>query len=78
MKKRHFTSNPFEVMQMKNKAVKRPFSMFFLFLLLAVFPVISHPAIAHAQEVLRARLSNGLRVVIIRDPLVPVVTTAIN
>ncbi len=63
---------------MKNKAVKRPFSMFFLFLLLAVFPVISHPAIAHAQEVLRARLSNGLRVVIIRDPLVPVVTTAIN
>ena len=32
----------------------------------------------YAQEVLRARLSNGLRVVIVRDPLVPVATTAVN
>ncbi len=58
--------------------MKRPFSKFFLFLFLAVFPVVSFSGAAHAQEVLRAKLSNGLRVVIIRDPLVPVVTTAIN
>ena len=30
------------------------------------------------REVLRARLSNGLRVIIVRDPLVPVATTAVN
>ena len=55
-------------------------SLFFLFLLLtlAVFPAAAFPGAAHAQEVLRARLSNGLRVVIVNDPLVPVVTTAVN
>jgi zinc protease len=32
----------------------------------------------HVEKVLRATLDNGLRVVIVRDPLAPVVTTEIN
>ena len=33
---------------------------------------------ARAQEVARARLKNGLRVIIVRNPLVPVATTVVN
>ncbi|MDA8387109.1 MAG: pitrilysin family protein [Nitrospiraceae bacterium] len=33
---------------------------------------------SQAREVFRSKLSNGLRVIIVRDPLVPVATTAVN
>jgi zinc protease len=36
------------------------------------------PASAAPQDVLRATLGNGLRVVIVRDPLAPVVTEMVN
>ena len=57
--------------------MKRPASKL-LFSLLAVFALILPAGNAHAGEVLRARLSNGLRVVIVRDPLAPVATTVVN
>ncbi|HAM50874.1 MAG TPA: peptidase M16 [Nitrospiraceae bacterium] len=43
-----------------------------------MFVAIALAGPAHAQEVRRAMLSNGLRVVIVRNPLVPVATTAVN
>ncbi len=59
--------------------IKKFSSRFFLFFLLSISVAVSWLAgPAQAQEVLRARLSNGLRVIIVRDPLVPVVTTAVN
>jgi zinc protease len=44
-------------------------------LLVSLIPPVSA---APAQEVLRATLGNGLRVVIVRDPLAPVVTENVN
>src|SRR5579864_7374918 len=43
--------------------------------LLSLVPAVSA---APAQVVLRATLGNGLRVVIVRDPLAPVVTETVN
>jgi zinc protease len=57
--------------------MKNPFSKLFVFVLI-IFAVIAQAGHAHAQEVLRSTLSNGLRVVIVRDPLVPVAATAVN
>lgn len=57
--------------------MKRPVSKF-LFFVLSIFAVIATAYPAQAQEVARATLSNGLRVVIVRDPLVPVATTVVN
>ncbi len=59
------------------KKGKNPVSGFLLFVLMAaaaLWPVSS----ARAQEVVRARLANGLRVVIVRDPLVPAAATVVN
>ncbi len=50
----------------------------FLFCALITFTAIALPGHAQAQEVLRATLPNGLRVVIVRDPLVPAATTMVN
>ncbi len=49
------------------------------FLVLAAHPapILAAPA-AGAQTVLRARLSNGLRVIIVRNTLAPVVATSVN
>jgi zinc protease len=57
--------------------MKRPVSKFLIFVLI-IFAVIVLVDPAQAQEVLRARLSNGLRVVIVRNPLVQVATTVVN
>ena len=57
--------------------MKNPLSKFLIFVLI-MFPMIAQAGHAQAQEVLRANLSNGLRVVIVRDPLVPVATTTVN
>ena len=48
--------------------------------LCAAFLATLVPAVsaAPAQAVLRATLGNGLRVVIVRDPLAPVVTENVN
>lgn len=46
--------------------------------LLAVLVVLAGVAQADPPEVLRARLANGLRVIVVRDPLAPVVTTVMN
>jgi len=50
-------------------------SLIALALLASLAPGLSA---APAQEVLRATLANGLRVVIVRDPLAPVVTETVN
>ncbi len=63
---------------MKRQKRKSPFLKFLFSVLSFVIAVIALAGPARAQEVLRARLSNGLRVIIIHDPLVPVVTTGIN
>jgi zinc protease len=51
-------------------------------MLLPVLPFASRVGVASAQEksatVLRATLPNGLRVIIVRDPLAPVVTAVVN
>jgi zinc protease len=57
--------------------MKRPV-LKFLFFVLTIVVVIMLVGPAEAQEVLRARLSNGLRVVIVRNPLVQVATTVVN
>ena len=38
----------------------------------------ANPEAEHASNVTRATLANGLRVIVVRDPLAPVVTTVIN
>ncbi|MGC2424800.1 MAG: pitrilysin family protein [Nitrospirota bacterium] len=57
--------------------MKNPLSKFLTFVLV-IFAVIALAEHAEAQEVLRSTLSNGLRVVVVRDPLVPVATTTVN
>jgi zinc protease len=57
--------------------MKKHVSKFLLFVVtILTVTVLVGPA--NAQEVLRAKLSNGLRVVIVRNPLVRVATTAMN
>ncbi len=56
---------------------KKPVFGFLFFVLMvsaALWPIRS----ARAEEVVRAKLTNGLRVVIVRNPLVPVATTVVN
>ena len=36
------------------------------------------PALSRGQNVLRATLANGMRVIVVRNPLAPVVTTIVN
>src|SRR6266702_1230646 len=36
------------------------------------------PVFSRAEDVLRATLTNGLQVIIVRNPLAPVVTTMVN
>ncbi|MEJ2191309.1 MAG: pitrilysin family protein [Nitrospirota bacterium] len=55
--------------------MKRAVSLFFV---LAIFAAMAFPRPAQAREVVRAKLSNGLRVVIVRDALAPVATTVVN
>ncbi len=38
----------------------------------------NRPQVTHPPHVVRATLKNGLRVVVVRDPLAPVVTTVVN
>ena len=38
----------------------------------------ANPEAEHASNVTRATLANGLRVIVVRDPLAPVVTTVMN
>ncbi len=59
---------------MKNRLQKTALLLLALVLGAAFAP--ARPA--SAQEVLRARLHNGLRVIIVRNPLVPVVSTVVN
>ncbi|MGB9712856.1 MAG: M16 family metallopeptidase [Dissulfurimicrobium hydrothermale] len=48
------------------------------FLILIIVMMLAFMGTAGAEEVVRAELENGLRVVMIRDPLAPVVTTVVN
>ena len=54
----------------------RRFAFFVLLAMLAT--VLQRPAVAADDNVLRARLDNGLEVVIVRNDLAAVVTTAVN
>lgn len=53
-------------------------SKILFFLLLVTVAVLIQSTPARAEEVVRAKLDNGLRVVIVRNPLAPVVTTVVN
>jgi len=61
-----------------------PVRLFILVLLVFCFAFArqalagSGPVLGDSAKVLRSTLSNGLRVIIVRDPLAPVVTTEIN
>jgi zinc protease len=48
--------------------------LFFVLMAAVLWPIRS----AQAEEIVRAKLANGLRVVIVRNPLVPVATTVVN
>ncbi len=43
-----------------------------------LLPGVSTASVAPTPEVMRATLTNGLRVIIVRNPLAPVVTTIVN
>jgi len=47
-------------------------------LLLAALTGLALPAASRADDVLRSTLTNGLQVIIVRNPLAPVVTTMVN
>jgi zinc protease len=51
---------------------------FFACLIVLVFSFFAASASAGGRDVVRARLSNGLRVVIVRNTLAPVVATSVN
>ncbi|MGC9953063.1 MAG: pitrilysin family protein [Rhizomicrobium sp.] len=51
---------------------------FLVFLIVFVFSFFAAAASAADSDVVRARLSNGLRVVIVRNRLAPVVSTSVN
>ncbi|HYA38138.1 MAG TPA: pitrilysin family protein [Candidatus Methylomirabilis sp.] len=51
---------------------------FYLILGIACLSGATHAGVSPADEAVRATLDNGLRVVIVRDPLAPVVTTVVN
>ena len=51
---------------------------FLAFLIVFVFSLFGASASAAGHDIVRARLSNGLRVVIVRNTLAPVVSTSVN
>ena len=51
---------------------------FFVFLSVSIFSFLGTASAAADRDVVRARLSNGLRVVIVRNTLAPVVSTSVN
>ena len=57
---------------------RRGLSLFFLLVILTSFILGTLAGIADASDVVRSTLSNGLRVVIVRNELAPVVTTMVN
>ncbi|MGA7675381.1 MAG: pitrilysin family protein [Rhizomicrobium sp.] len=60
-----------------NRIVRSRIS-FFVFLSVSIFSFLGTASAAADRDVVRARLSNGLRVVIVRNTLAPVVSTSVN